>query len=323
MSFTIWCNLELGGPGRRRLAAGLAAHRLAMSDAVNSSIRETDRIDPALAEADIVFGQPPVEGCRRSGRLRWIELSSAGYMRYDREDFWTELRQRGGALTNASSVFAEPCAQHALAMMLALGRDLLPSYQTQLTDHAWHYDERRAHSRLLTGQTVLLLGYGAIGRRLTELLAPFRMTVLAVRRQTRSEREVRIIAPDQLSSAFADADHIVNILPESDATRGFVNARRLSCCKPGARFYNIGRGATVDQAALLEALQSGRLAGAYLDVMEPEPLPPDHRLWSAPNCFITPHTAGGRHDLDDALVGHFLGNLASFERGEPLMDRVA
>jgi phosphoglycerate dehydrogenase-like enzyme len=278
--------------------------------------------DPRLAEADIAFGQPAVEDCFRYSQLRWIELSSAGYTRYDRVDLIEALRSRGTILTNASSVFANSCAQHVLAMMLGLGRQLPQSLRDQLTDQSWHYTERRYDSRLLDGQTVVLLGFGAIGRRLAELLAPFHMRVLAVRRSARSERAVRVIPPENISSALGEADHVVNILPENDATRGYVNARRLACFKPGARFYNVGRGTTVDQNALLDALRSGRLGSAYLDVTDPEPLPRDHPLWTAPNCFITPHTAGGRHDQDVALAEHFLANLAAFERGEEMGDRV-
>ncbi|HXA13537.1 MAG TPA: NAD(P)-dependent oxidoreductase, partial [Opitutaceae bacterium] len=170
--------------------------------------------------------------------------------------------------------------------------------------------------------TVLMLGFGAIGRRLAELLAPFRMQLYAVRRQTRSEPGVRIIHEEELTRVLPLADHVVNILPENETTRGYVNARRLGWFKPGAKFYNIGRGTTVDQRALLEALQGGRLGAACLDVMDPEPLPPEHPLWTAPNCFITSHTAGGRNDQDEALVRHFLANFEAFLRGGGLTDRV-
>lgn len=322
MSLTIWCNTKFADTAARRLSDGVGAHRLIFAESANTSVLVAGRSDPALAAADIAFGQPAVEDCMRHERLRWIQLSTAGYTRYDTEEFKEALRARGAVLTNSSGVFADSCAQHVLAMMLAIGRQLPQSLHDQFTDHSWHYTERRYDSRLLTGQTVLLLGFGAIGRRLAELLAPFRVNVLALRRQVRSERAVRVIPAEAISSALADADHVVNILPENEATRGFVNARRLACCKRGARFYNVGRGTTVDQSALLEALQSGRLGAAYLDVTVPEPLPPEHPLWNAPNCFITPHTAGGRHDQDDALVDHFLANLSAFERGEPMMDRV-
>ncbi len=322
MSLTIWCNAKLTDSANRRLLAGTKGHRVVFSRASNASVLVGGASDPELAEADVAFGQPAVEDCLRFARLKWIELSSAGYTRYDREDLREALRARGAAMTNASGVFSEPCAQHVLAMMLALGRQLLPSHEAQRTDRAWHYTERRAASRLLTGQTVLLLGFGAIGRRLAELLAPFHMKVSALRRQSRSESAVRVIAAEQLSSALAEADHVVNILPENDETRNFVNARRLECCKRGARFYNVGRGTTVDQHALVEALHAGRLEAAYLDVTEPEPLPPEHALWTAPNCYITPHTAGGRHDQDDALAEHFLANLAAFQARGPMTDRV-
>jgi phosphoglycerate dehydrogenase-like enzyme len=269
-----------------------------------------------------VLGQPDPAACLASARLRWVEVTTAGYARYDHPAFREAWQARGAAFTTMSAVFAEPCAQHVLAMMLALGRQLLPSYRDQLNDHSWHYEKRRYDSRLLTGQTVLMLGFGAIGRRLVDLLAPFQMNLVAVRRQTRSERGVRIIPEESVSSALAAADHVVNILPENASTRNYVNARRLACLKPGARFYNVGRGTTVDQGAVLEALQSGRLGAAYLDVFDPEPLPSEHPLWTAPNCYITPHTAGGHHDQDERIVEHFLQNLAAFQRGEPLVDRV-
>jgi phosphoglycerate dehydrogenase-like enzyme len=148
------------------------------------------------------------------------------------------------------------------------------------------------------------------------------MKIYAIRRQTRSESGVHIVPEEKLSSVMAEADHIVNILPDNEATRNYVNARRLALCKPGARFYNVGRGTTVDQRALQDALESGRLDAAYLDVFEPEPLPPEHPLWTTRNCYVTPHTAGGRRDQDEAIARHFLANLAAFEKGGAMVDRV-
>ncbi len=168
-----------------------------------------------------------------------------------------------------------------------------------------------------------MLGYGTIARRLTEMLTPFGVKIYAVRRKAHSERGVHIISEDRVTAVLAEADHIVNLLPDNEASRNYVNARRLGACKPGARFYNIGRGTTVDERALVQALESGRLGAAYLDVFAEEPLPPSNPLWTAPNCFITPHTAGGRSDQDVALVGHFLANLAALEKdGGTMADRV-
>lgn len=322
MSLTIWCNAKFSDSDTQLLVDGTRGHKLLFSADASASVLDAGRPDPQLAIADVAFGQPDAAQCLATTQLRWVEVTTAGYTRYDTPEFREAFRARGAAFSNVSEVFADPCAQHLLAMMLALGRQLLPSYRDQLGDHAWHYAERRYDSRLLTGQSVLMLGYGAIGRRLAELLAPFGMTLTAVRRQTRSERGVRIIPEENVSSALAQADHVVNILPDNASTRNYVNARRLACFKPGARFYNVGRGSTVDERALLDALRSGRIGEAYLDVFDAEPLPVDHPFWTLPNCFITPHTAGGRHDQDTAIVKHFLRNLAALQKGGAMVDRI-
>jgi phosphoglycerate dehydrogenase-like enzyme len=322
MSLTIWCNAKFSDSDTQLLVDGTRGHRLVFSAEASSSVLDAGRPDPQLAAADVAFGQPDAMQCMTTGNLRWVEITTAGYTRSDTPEFQEAFRARGAIFSNVSEVFADPCAQHVLAMMLALGRQLLPSYRDQLDDHSWHYAERRYDSRLLTGQNVLMLGFGAIGRRLAELLAPFGMNLTAVRRQTRSERGVRIIPEERVSTALAEADHLVNILPDNASTRNYVNARRLACFKPGARFYNVGRGSTVDERALLDALRSGRIGDAYLDVFDTEPLAPDSPFWTLPNCFVTPHTAGGRNDQDAAIVKHFLRNLAAFEKGGAMVDRI-
>lgn len=322
MSLTIWCNAKFSDADTRLLTEGTRDHKLVFSASASASVLTAGQADPALVAADIAFGQPDPAQCLALPKLRWVEVTSAGYTRYDTPEFQETFRARGAIFSNVSQVFADPCAQHVLAMMLAIGRQLLPSHQDQLGSHEWHYAKRRYDSRLLTGQTVVMLGFGAIGRRLAELLAPFGMKLIAVRRQTRSEPGVRIVPEEAISSALAEADHVVNILPDNASTRNYVNARRLACMKPSARFYNVGRGTTVDQKALYEALQAGKLAGAYLDVFEVEPLPVNDPLWTAPNCWVTPHTAGGRHDQDEAIIRHFLSNLAAFQKGGPMVDRV-
>lgn len=322
MSLTIWCNTKFNAAAMQILQDGTRGHRLVWAAVTSSNVLQAGAPDPALASADIALGQPLPEDCLRHKQLQWVEVTTAGYTRYDTPEFREAFRARGAVFSCTSEVFADPCAQHVLAMMLALGRNLLPSWRDQLGNHDWNYEQRRYDSRLLTGQTVLLLGFGAIGRRLAALLAPFGVTIYAVRRQARSETGVRIIAEEKISGVLPLADHVVNILPDNASTRGYVNARRLSCCKPGARFYNVGRGTTVNDNALLEALRSGRIGAAYLDVFEPEPLAPGHPFWTTPNCYVTPHTAGGRHDQDEALVRHFLANLGAFANGKPWTDRV-
>jgi phosphoglycerate dehydrogenase-like enzyme len=318
----IWCNGDFGKEGMALLAKGTSAHTLVLSDRRNSSVLAGGQRDPTIAGAEVAFGQPDPVDCVEGAGLRWIEVSSAGYTRYDNEAFRQSIRARGAVFTNASLVYADACAEHAMAMMLALGRQLLFSHSIQLGDRSWPYDETRDGARLLRGTTVVMLGFGAIGRRLAELLAPFGVRLYALRRRIHSEPGVRVVPEEDLSKVLAEADHVVNVLPENEATLNYVNARRISCFKPGARFYNVGRGATVDQAALIEGLRSGRVGAAYLDVTVPEPLPPGHPLWTTPNCYITPHSAGGRNNVNEELVRHFLANLDAFERGGTMADRI-
>lgn len=318
----IWCNGDFGEEGMALLARGTRAHTLVLSGRRESSVLAAGERDPSIAGAEIVFGQPNPVDCVENPTLRWIELSSASYTRYDNDFFREAILARGAVFTNTSQVYADSCAEHVLAMMLALARQLLPSYESQLGDRSWPYQLRRDTSRLLARQTVVLLGFGAIGRRLAALLAPFGVRIYAVRRQIHSEPGVRVVSEEDLTRVLSEADHVVDVLPENQTTLNYVNARRISCFKAGARFYNVGRGATVDQDALIEGLKSGRIGAAYLDVMVPEPLPPTHALWTAPNCFITPHNAGGRGDVILGLVRHFLDNLAAFEKGGGMTDRI-
>jgi len=232
------------------------------------------------------------------------------------------MAQRKIAVSNSASVYNEACAVHALSFMLAQARNLPLALKTRTASGtpAWH--ALRGSSTTLRGETVLIIGYGAIGKRLAELLRPFGAKVVAFRRQVRGDEGVPVIAADQLAGVLNAADHVVNILPDSAETRHFFDAARLSAIKPGAVFYNIGRGTTVNQDALLKTLRSGRLRAAWLDVTEPEPLPDHHPLWAEPNCHLTPHVAGGHVDEAKTLIRHFVKNLDRFVRGEPLLDRV-
>lgn len=313
----IWTNAWFPDDVTLALQEATSAYRV-----VDARDMSTHAAQEALRDADIAWGQPDADIVLDAPRLRWIHITSAGYTPYDRDDLRAALRERGAVLTNSSDVYDGPCAQHVMAMMLADARQLLPSYQTQLGDRDWNAGKRRADSYLLNNQSVLILGYGAIAQRLVQLLAPFEMNMKALRRQRRGDEPIEIITEDQLPDALRDADHVVNILPESPDTRGFVNRERFAAMKRGARFYNIGRGATTDQNALREALISGALDMAYLDVTTPEPLPPDDVLWTTPNCFITPHTAGGHKGEMERLARHFERNLRLFEKGEPLINRV-
>ena len=307
----------------KMLRNGTRGHQLVLPEKPAASVLTKSERDPQFSTADVAFGQPDTQAIAEAQRLKWIHVSSSGITRYDTSEFRALAAQRNIAVSNSASVYNEACAAHVFSFMLAHTRKLPIALETRAAGGtpAWH--AVRSACRTLRGETVLIVGYGAIGKRLTELLRPFKMKVTAYRRKARGDERVPVITEAQLTDTLAGGvDHIVNILPESAETRHFFNAARFSAIKPGAVFYNIGRGTTVDQDALLDALRSGRLAAAWLDVTEPEPLPDAHPLWSEPNCFITPHVAGGHADEAKTLVRHFLKNLKRFVRGEPLVDRV-
>lgn len=324
MSLTVWANHELR-PGARELFYDSLARlgcRIIQSAHSSRSVLQPGFTDPALAEADIAYGQPAPQDVMANARLRWVSISTAGYTRYDTDEFRAAMRARGTVVTNASGVFADPCAEHALAMMLAFTRDLPGYILNKQGPRAWNYLEGRYSIETLAGKTVVLLGYGAIGRRLTELLAPFRCRVIGVRRSPRGDEGIEMVRDAEVAGVLPLADHVVNLLPDSPATRRFCNAAFFAAMRPGAHFYNIGRGSTVDQDALLAVLRDGRLGGAFLDALDPEPLPPEHPLWAEPRCHLTPHLAGGHRAQDENLVRHFTANLQRFISGQPLQDRI-
>lgn len=318
-NLTIYCNCRLSDSALGLLEAGVGEGRLVVSAQGVSGLGSSRE---SLDGATIAFGQPDPSAILASGSIRWVHISSAGITRYDTPEFRAALKAREIVLTNSSSVYSEPCAEHLLAFMLAAGRNLPASLATRCEHRAPRWQELRETCPLLTGQSAVLLGYGAIARRMVELLAPFRMKLTGYRRTPRGDEGIPMVSEAELPVALAGADHVLNILPDSAETLGFFDATRLMQIRRGAVFYNIGRGTTVDQFALAAALRSGHLNAAWLDVTDPEPLPADHPLLEVERCYITPHVGGGHLGERDELVRHFLENLARFQKGEGLLDRV-
>jgi phosphoglycerate dehydrogenase-like enzyme len=254
--------------------------------------------------------------------LRWIHVSSSGITRYDTPEFRASMASRGIAVSNSAAVYQEGCALHMLSFIMAQARNIPRGLASLAANGSPEWTHLRETCRILRGETALILGYGAIGKRLAALLSPLQMRVIAYRRKPRGDEGIPVITDDSLPTALAEADHVINILPESVSTQRFFDASRFAGMKRGAVFYNIGRGATVDQTALVHALRSGQVGTAWLDVTDPEPLPADHPLRMEENCYITPHIAGGHHEEAKSLVRHFLANLGRFSKGEPLLNRV-
>lgn len=268
----------------------------------------------SLEEAEIILGWPNVETIPRARRLRWIQLPSAGADRY------VGRLPDDVVLTNASGVYGIPVAEHVFSMMLGLVRALPHSVraaQRSQWDRDGSYDE-------LYGRTCGVLGLGDIGMEVSRRAAAFGMRVIAFKRQASVPPEFvdEVYGHERLGKFLAECHHVVNTLPETPQTVHLLDERAFKAVREGAYFYNVGRGKTVDETALVEALRSGRLAGCGLDVFEEEPLSPESPLWSLPNVIITPHVAGASPRESDRLADLFMENLTRWVADRPLLNVV-
>ncbi|TPM24073.1 D-2-hydroxyacid dehydrogenase [Mesorhizobium sp. B2-3-5] len=254
----------------------------------------------------IVFGNPDPEMVVANANLRWMQLESVGFGEYAGLD---RARSHGDiVVTNLAGFFADPVAESALAGVLALyrGIDRLVGLQAQ---KRWVGDPIRTGLRVLRGARVVLFGYGAINQRLADLLGPFGCAITPITRAGGLEA---------LDSALADADLVVCTAPSTPATAGLFGVARLATMRQGTVFCNFGRGSILDEDALADALETGRLGGAVIDVTRDEPLPAQHRFWTCPNIILTQHSGGGTMDELDRKIDVFLANLARFRAGAPL-----
>jgi D-2-hydroxyacid dehydrogenase (NADP+) len=251
-----------------------------------------------------------------ASRLRWVHRCAAGV-----EEFLTpEFRARDLILTNSSGVHASNIAEHALAMMLAFARGLPALYRAQ-QEHKWRAIARPEQTFELGGQTLLVVGYGRIGRALASRASALGMRVLAVHRTADAPTDgvaERLGPLSDLVELLPEADHVVNCLPLTRATERLFDAGTFAAMKRGAYYYSVGRGQTTNTAALIAALDAGTLAGAGLDVVDPEPLPGESPLWDHPNVIITAHTSGATPHMWDRVFAIVEENIARFLAGEPL-----
>jgi phosphoglycerate dehydrogenase-like enzyme len=324
MAMTLFCNAGLSKGDLEELREGvgnLGGQVVLPASAGGTNLAEGES-DAGLLAADGAFGQPNVKDVVSAKGLKFVQLSSAGWARYETPEILSAIKARGGVMCTASGVYDEPCATHVLAFMLAHARRLHGAWSEQAGAKGWRYGELRTQARVLTGDRVLLVGYGAIATRLCDMLRPMSVRMKAVRRTVTGTERVPTYPVVALDDLLPESDHVINILPGTVQTAGFFGEPRFRRMKPGAVFYNIGRGTTVDQGALAGVLRDGHLSGAYLDVTDPEPLPATHELWTTPNCFITPHTGGGLQQEGLALVRLCLDNLGRWTRGEGLRNRV-
>jgi phosphoglycerate dehydrogenase-like enzyme len=280
-------------------------------------VRDREALDRRIGEADVLV----VSGLWRNDlpalapRLGFIQSYSAGTDQYDR----AVLRAHGIRLASAAGANAEAVAEHAVALMLGVKRRLFAARDDQ---HRRHWSGMKSafadREDEIAGKTALVIGMGRIGTRLIELLKAFRMTVLGVRadpsRGAEGADEVHGLAG--LPRLLPRADFVVLVCPLTPETTGLIGEAALAAMKPSAWLVNCARGKVCDEAALIAALQAGRIAGAALDVMVTEPLPPDNPLWALPNAVLTPHTGGETCAYEDNVLDLLAENIGRLRRGE-------
>lgn len=271
-----------------------------------------------LTDAPTAEASQIVDALSAAGnRVRWMHFISAG-----REGFEAAGLPRHLTITYAAGAVAPTVAEHAMALLLALVRRV-PEMVVQNAERRWDRSiARRASS--LEGRTLAIVGFGRIGEELGRRARAFGMRVVAVTRTVRPSRDADAVEPlDRLHPVLADADVVVVAIALTADTHHLIDAAALAACRRGALLVNVARGGVVDQAALGEALRSGQIGGAGLDVTDPEPLPAGDPLWSCPNLLISPHFGGGGSRASvQRLAASVLDNLQRLRAGEPLLDVV-
>jgi phosphoglycerate dehydrogenase-like enzyme len=246
--------------------------------------------------------------------LRWYHTVSAGVENLPLH----ELAQRGILLTNNSGSYDIQIAEHLMAFVFAASRQL-HRYRDNQRAREW---KELTHQEL-RGATMVVFGMGSIGGEIARLASAAGMRVIGVRRRATEEPGVsRVVTPDQLMDVVGEADYLAIAAPLTTETRGAVSREVIGRMKPTAWIMNIARGAIVDEAAMIEALQEKRIAGAGLDVFTREPLPPGSPLWAMDDVMITPHHSGSSPRTYGRTLALFSENLRRYKSGQPLLNRV-
>ena len=274
-------------------------------------------IHPALQQVYTLLRQSPA--------LKWVHIHSAGA---DRQ-IYLDLLAKGVQVCTSSGANAQVVATVALAGILALARRF-PLLWAEQQGRQWIPMMGERMPRDLPGQTATIIGWGPIGQKLGSLLQALGMNVVAVRQQAHTKppnhsdaHSVEMVTFEDWQQVLPKTDWLVLACPLTPKTSQLVNAQALALLPTGAHLVNVARGEVVDEPALIAALQSGQLGGAFLDVFAHEPLPQDSPLWAMPQVMVTPHAAGHSDGNEHRVAQMFLDNLSRWVQGLPLRNAVA
>ncbi|NRY60249.1 D-2-hydroxyacid dehydrogenase [Clostridium beijerinckii] len=271
-----------------------------------------------VQEAEVIIGNPPAEMLIGSHNLKWIQLNSAGADAYIKED----TLGKGVLLTNATGAYGLAIAEHIIGVLLQLLKKL-HIYRNNQKIHLWK-DEGEVKS--IYNSRILIVGLGNIGEEFAKRVKAFGAYIIGVRRSNTEKPEFinELYLMDKIDEILPTVDVVMLSLPSTKSTYKMFSKERLKLMKPGAILLNVGRGNVLDTDALCDLVESNHLLGAGLDVIDPEPLPKEHRLWDIENIIITPHVSGGYHipETLEKIVQISAKNLRSFTNGEKLMNIV-
>jgi len=278
---------------------------------------ETAVIQKNLDRIEIIIADPPWDLMAKMPNLKWFQAWSAGV---DPLQTRPELAEHPVVITNTSGIHKTQITEHVFALILTHIR-CLPEVLESQKKHEWH-TVRDHQVRTLPGAVMLILGYGAIGRKLAEAAHAFGMKVIGLRRKPDKAEDgpVQVEPAENLHRLLGGADYVVNILPFTAETRLLMGAEEFGLMKKNAVYINVGRGSTTDEAAMIDALKSGRLGAALLDVFDKEPLPPDSPLWDMENVIVSPHYAGMHPEYTRLAMEVTIENLDRYNRGEKLIN---
>jgi phosphoglycerate dehydrogenase-like enzyme len=270
-----------------------------------------------LAQAEVLFDvdDPSMSDLQtRAPRVRWIQASSSGIGEWVRK---LGIVESPIIVTNAAGIHAVPLAEFVVFAMLYFARSW-PRMVAEQRAHHW----QRCAIETLEGKTLGIVGVGSVGGAAARMAKCFGMRVIGVRRSPgKTDDNIdALYGPDGLSTVLQESDFLALSVPHTSETVGLLGARQLGSMKPGAVLINIARGSVVDELALIEALQSGHLRGAALDVFASEPLPAQSPLWDMPNVLVTPHSMSTATDENERLTTLFCDNLRRYLSGQPLFN---